>query len=199
MLKEDKKVDKKLKIKLNKQLGKNTVDYSRIADKDAVKYEIFSKINQEFECLLMINSALDMSKSAIAEYRGPNLLEEDAYQAMHSFLEDSGCAFSLRHRSREVQKSVLGFVTGKKEIVKDVLLGVALTKGSLTKTMFDQLCCSHDIMLSVDPKEPLEKLLRDFESGVFNSADETSAFAYTLVDSQWMKFFFTNVDRSFYS
>lgn len=192
-------VDKKLKIKLNKQLQKYTVDYSRVLEKDKLKFEIFSKVNQQYECLLMINSALDMSKNGIDDYRGLNLLVEQDYNELMEFLTSTGCAFSLRRRSREVQKSVLGFTTGKKEIVKDVLLAVGLKRGELDQKMFDKLCLSHDFMLAVDPKEDLDKLVQDFEKGEFSSADETKSFNYTVVDSQWMKFFFSNIDTSFYS
>lgn len=192
-------MDKKLKIKLNKQLQKYTVDYSRVVEKDKVKFDILSKVNQQYECLFMINTALDMSQNAINDYRGLNLLVEEDYNTLMNFLNSSQCTFSLRRRSREVIKSILGFNTGKKEIVKDVLLAVGLKRGDLDQKMFDRLCCSHDFMLAIDPKEDLDKLVQDFEKGEFNSADETNSFNYTLVDSQWMKFFFSSLDKEFYS
>lgn len=197
-MKEDNALDRKLKIKLNKKQKKITVDYSKIIEKDLLKFAILSKISETYDMLFMINTALDMSKNSVDDYRGINVTNETDYQSLVDYLKQSGLSHSVRKRPREVNRTILGVTTGTKDIIRDVLIAVVLKKGQLDQERFDLLCQSHDFMLGIDPKKDMTSLLHDFESSEFSGVDDTEVFNYVLVDSQWMKFFYTNLDQSFF-
>jgi len=191
-------LNKKVKIKLNKEHNKITVDYSKATDQESVKFDMLVQINQTYELLFMINTELDMSRNNVKHYRGANLLVSSEYQDVRKYLDSVGIEYKLQRKNREVTRLILGIATGKKELVEDVLLAVALKKGDLTREFYDLLCCSHDIMLGIDPKKELSVLLGEYENCMFSSTDETKDFNYTLIDSQWMQFFFTNLERSLF-
>ncbi len=78
----------------------------------------------------------------------------------------------------------MGFSTGKSESRTVALMAVTRGSGRLSQDFFDNLGCSHDLMIGIDPARPAKTLLEEFESGAFDSIEQNDNFAYSMIDSQ---------------
>lgn len=73
-------------------------------------------------------------------------------------------------------------------------MAVAIGKGRLREDFFNTLGCSHDLMIGIDPLKPAGDLLEEFENGKFDSIEQNGRFAYAMIDSQWLGYFYTDFD-----
>lgn len=189
-------MDKKIRIRQNKREGKFTIDYARVQDRKAVRLDILKQINKSHELFIMINTAIDMYQSSQGAGPGLNLAMDEGYQEAEAFLRDSGYAYCLKKTKKEFGRTILGFSTGKTELRPVALLAVALGKSQLSRGFFNTLGCSHDLMIGIDPAKPARTLLDEFEGGKFDSTDPEGYFAFTMIDSQWLGYFYTDLDPS---
>ena len=187
-------MDRKVRIRHSKREGKYTIDYSRVADRGRVRLDILTQINKSHELLLMINTGIDMYQSIVNSGRYPSLDEEKHFASVQAFLLDSGLKFRLIKGKKEFTKSLMGFPTGKTELRQISLLALALGKGQLSKELFETVGCSHDLMIGLEPSRPADALLDDFEAGKFDAINQVNDLAYTMIDSQWLGYFYTDFD-----
>lgn len=189
-------MDKKIHIKQNKRDGKYTMDYSKVQHRNTVRFDLLRQVNESHELFIMVNTAIDMSQSVPRSTHLLNLTTDKDYQEAEAFLKDSGYDYCLKKIKKEFNKSLLGFSTGRTELRPVALMAVALGKGTLRQDFFDTMCCSHDLLIGIDPARPAGILLQEFESGGFDSIDQSDNFAFTMVDSQWLAYFYTDFDAS---
>jgi hypothetical protein len=187
-------MDKKIRIKLNKREGKFTIDYAKVHDRNTVRFDLLTQINASHELFIMVNTAIDMGQSIPRSDNLLNLATDHGYQDAETFLKGSGYEYCLRKTKKEFSKNLMGFSTGKTELRPVVLMAVALGKGQLRQDFFSTLGCSHDLLIGIDPARPAGTLLEEFESGKFDSIDQDGNFAFTMVDSQWLAYFYTDFD-----
>jgi hypothetical protein len=187
-------MDKRIRIKLNKRESKFTIDYSKVHDKNTARFDVLKQLNACHELFIMVNTAIDMGQSIPRGGQRLNLATDQGYQEAESFLEGSGYDYCLKKTKKEFSKSLMGFSTGKTELRTIALLAVALGKGQLRQDFFDTLGCSHDLMIGISPTKPASTLLEEFECGKFDSTEQSGNFAYTLIDSQWLGYFYTDFD-----
>ena len=187
-------MDRRIRIKLNKRDGKFTIDYARVHDRNAVRFDLLRQINVSHELFIMVNTAIDMCQSIPGSARRLNLATDQGYQEAETFLKESGFEYCLKKSTKEFARNIMGFSTGKTELRPVTLMAVALGKGQLRQDFFDTLGCSHDLMIVIDPAKPARTLLDEFEGGEFDSIDQVDDFAFTMVDSQWLGHFYTDFD-----
>ncbi|MFH2113188.1 MAG: hypothetical protein ABIJ86_01610 [Spirochaetota bacterium] len=189
-------MDKKIRIRLNKKEGKFTIDYAKVRDRNTVRFELLRQINVSHELYVMVNTAIDMSQSIPRSAHLLNLTTDQGYQEAEAFLKGSGYDYCLKKTKKEFSKSLMGFSTGRTELRPVALMAVALGKGQLRQDFFDTLGCSHDLLIGIDPVRPPGTLLDEFENGKFDSIDQSGNFAFTMFDSQWLGYFYTDFDPS---
>jgi hypothetical protein len=187
-------LDKKIRVRFNKHTGKFTIDYSKARSMHAARFDLLERLNASHELFLMVNTAIDMCQSIKKSVHRLNLATDSGYQEAEAFLRGSGYGYRLKQTKKEFRKSLMGFSTGKTESRTVALMAVALGKGSLRQDFFDTLGCSHDLMIGIDPVKPAATLLEEFESGLFDSIEQNGNFAYTMIDSQWLGYFYTDFD-----
>jgi hypothetical protein len=189
-------MDKKIRIKLNKRENKFTIDYSKTQDKNTVRFDVLKQLNASYELFIMVNTAIDMGQSIPRGGQHLNLATDQGYQEAEAFLKGSGYDYCLKQTKKEFNKSLMGFSTGRTELRTIALMAVALGKGQLRQDFFDTLGCSHDLMIGIGPAKPVRTLLEEFECGKFDSIEQDGNFAYTMIDSQWLGYFYTDFDPS---
>jgi hypothetical protein len=187
-------LDKKIRVKYNKHTGKFTIDYSKARSIHAARFELLKRINASHDLFIMVNTAIDMCQSIKKNAHRLNLATDQGYKEAEAFLRGSGHDYRLKQTKKEFRKSLMGFSTGKTESRTVALMAVALGKGRLSQDFFDTLGCSHDLMLGIDPARPAATLLDEFESGLFDSIEQNGNFAFTMIDSQWLGYFYTDFD-----
>ncbi|HAE20909.1 MAG TPA: hypothetical protein DCG47_01100 [Spirochaetaceae bacterium] len=187
-------ISSKIRVKLNKRAGKFTIDYSKAASADAVRFELLKRINGSHELFLMVNTAIDLCQKFPKSAHRLNLATEQGYKEAEAFLQASGYAYRLKATKKEFNRSLMGLSTGKTALCAVALMAVALGKGQLRQDFFDTLGCSHDLMIGIDPRRPSGTLLEEFESGIFDSIERNENFAYTMIDSPWLGHFYTDFD-----
>jgi hypothetical protein len=160
----------------------------------AARFDLLERLNASHELFLMVNTAIDMCQSIKKNVHRLNLATDSGYQEAEAFLRGSGYGYRLKQTKKEFRKSLMGFSTGKTESRTVALMAVALGKGSLRQDFFDTLGRSHDLMIGIDPVKPAATLLEEFESGLFDSIEQNGNFAYTMIDSQWIGYFYTDFD-----
>jgi len=184
----------KLRVKYNKREGKYTIDYTRVPDRRSARLDLLLGLNKSHELFIMVNTAIDMGQSIPRSAHCLNLATDQGYQEAEAFLKGSGYDYCLKKTRKEFGKSLMGFSTGKTELRTVALMAVALGKGQLGKDFFDTLGCSHDLMIGISPAKPASTLLEEFESGKFDSTEQSGNFAFTMIDSQWLGYFYTDFD-----
>ena len=187
-------MDKKIRIKHNKRDGKFTIDYARVHDRNTARFDLLRQINLSHELFIMVNTAIDMSQSMPRSANRLNLVTDQGYKEAEDFLKGSGYEYRLKKNQKEFGKSLMGFSTGKTELRTVALMAVSLGKGQLRPDFFEILGCSHDLLIGIDPVRPAGTLLEEFESGRFDSIDQDGNFAYTMIDSQWLGYFYTDLN-----
>lgn len=187
-------MDKKIRVKLNKRENKFTIDYSKVHDRNTARFDLLKQINGSHELFIMVNTAIDMSQSMPRSANRLNLVTDHGYKAAEDFLKGSGYEYCLKKTQKEFGKSLMGFSTGKTELRTVAFMAVALGKGQLRQDFFETLGCSHDLLIGIDPVRSAGTLLEEFESGKFDSIDQDGNFAYTMIDSQWLGYFYTNLE-----
>ena len=189
-------MDKRIRIKLNKRDGKFTIDYAKVQDRNAARFELLRQVNRSHELFILINTAIDMCQSIPRSARCLNLATDQGYKEAEDFLKGSGCEYCLKKTKKEFGKTLMGFSTGRTELRTVALMAVAVGKAQLSQEFFSTLGCSHDLMIGIDPVRPTATLLEEFESGKFDSIDQDGYFACTMIDSQWLGYFYTDFDPS---
>jgi len=187
-------LDKKIRIKFNRRVGKFTIDYSKVHSTNTVRFDLLKQINDSHDVFIMVNTAIDMCQTIKKTDRHLNLATDQGYQMAEAFLQGSGYDYRLKKAKKDFSKSIMGFSTGKTESRTVALMAVAVGKGQLSQDFFDTLGCSHDLMIGIDPKKPAGSLLDDFERGLFDSIEQEGNFAFTMIDSQWLGYFYTDFD-----
>jgi hypothetical protein len=185
-------MDKKIRIKANKRNGRFTIDYAKVRDRNAVRFDVLKQINATHDVLIMVNTAIDMGQSIARSANLLNLTTDEGYRKAEVFLEESGYEYCLKKTKKEFGKTLMGFSTGRTELRTVALMAVVVGKDQLSQDFFDTLGRSHDLMIGIDPSRPAATLLEDFESGKFDSIDQDGNFAYTMIDSQWLGYFYTD-------
>jgi hypothetical protein len=187
-------MDKRIRIRTNKRDGKFTIDYAKVHDRNAVRFDLLRQMNGSHKLFFMVNTAIDMCQSIPRSARLLNLTTDQGYQEAEIFLKGSGYEYCLKRTRKEFGKNFMGFSTGKTELRTVALMAVAVGKGQLRQDFFDTLGCSHDLLIGIDPVRPATTLLQEFESGRFDSIDQDGNFAYIMIDSQWLGYFYTDWD-----
>lgn len=187
-------MDKNIRVKFNKRAGKFTIDYSKARGRNAVRFDLLQRINASYGLFIMVNTAIDLCQSFPKSFTRLNLATEQGYKEAEAFLQGSGYAYCLKAAKKEFNRSLMGLSTGKTEMRAVALMAVALGKGQLKEDFFETLGCSHDLMIGIGPAKPADALLEEFKSGVFDSIEQDGGFAYTMIDSQWLGYFYTDFD-----
>jgi hypothetical protein len=187
-------MDKHIHIKRNKRDGKFTIDYARAKNRNTVRFDLLRQINASHDLFIMVNTAIDMSQSMPRSANLLNLTTDQGYREAEVFLQESGYDYCLRKTKKEFGKNFMGFSTGRTELRTVALMAVAVGRGQLTQEFFDTLGRSHDLLIGIDPIRPATILLEEFESGRFDSIDQDGNFAFTMIDSQWLGYFYTDLD-----
>lgn len=187
-------MDKRIRVKLNKRDGKFTIDYAKVHDRNTVRFDLLKQINVSHELFIMVNTAIDMGQSIPRSAHLLNLATDHGYQEAEAFLKGSGYDYCLKKTKKEFSKSLMGFSTGRTELRSVALMAVAVGKAQFRQDFFDTLGCSHDLMIGIDPAKPTRTLIEEFEGGKFDSIDQSGNFAFTMIDSQWLGYFYTDFD-----
>jgi hypothetical protein len=165
-----------------------------VQHKDTVRYELLKQINGSHELFIMINTSIDMYQSSPEGGRILNLAAEKGYQEAEAFLKGSGYTYCLKKTQKEFSKTLMGFSTGRTELRSVALMAVAIGKGQLRQDFFNTLGCSHDLMIGIGLAKPSVVLLEELECGKFDSIDQSDGFSFTLIDSQWLGYIYTDFD-----
>jgi len=187
-------VDKKIRVKFNKRAGKFTIDYSKVRGRNEARFDLLKRINESYDLFIMVNTAIDLCQSFPKSFTRLNLATEQGYKEAEAFLQGSGYAYSLKATKKEFNRSLIGLSTGKTALRTVALMAVALGKGQLRQDFFDTLGCSHDLMIGIGPRKSADALLEEFKGGVFDSIEQNGGFAHTMIDSQWLGYFYTDFD-----
>lgn len=163
-----------VKVKYDKQLGKYHIDYSRLKNQKAYRYDHIKILNDQYDLAICIETDL----GAIVT------IEAKEYaRKMETIL----AAYHLDYGVRPIEgnkKMFLGVLSlGAKKKV-DYALFFILPKGQLTEPMFDQIFMEVDLMIGYDFKVPMEKLLIEFEKGYLEDARDEDYFRENLYDSR---------------
>ncbi|MDX9957566.1 MAG: hypothetical protein RBT68_03905 [Spirochaetia bacterium] len=185
-------MDKHIRIKRNKRDGKFTIDYARARNRNAARFDLLRQMNLSHDLFIIVNTAIDMGQSMPRSAKLLNLTTDQGYQEAEGYLKGSGYEYCLKKTQKEFGKSLMGFSTGRTELRTVALMAVAVGKGQLSQEFFDTLGRSHDLLIGIDPIRPVATLLEDFEAGRFDSIDQDGNFAHTMVDSQWLGYFYTD-------
>jgi hypothetical protein len=184
-------VDKKLKIKYRKSENKYIVDYSKTSDTKQVRFELLEQLNNKEDAIVYIDTSLNKADEKYAKGLFYDLTKEDSRDMIIKYLEESGFEFEYRFRKRELVVTLLGFSTSKKDIVEDTLMIIIVPKGTMTNEFFNYLLCTHDYMMGIKPTNPTSTYISDFLTNDFKRIDTIEGFTYKLVDSHFMRHFYT--------
>lgn len=185
-------MDKKLKIKHRKKENKYIVDYGKVMDKEAIRYELLTMLNHDKNMMVFVDTSMNKIQESLAQGHYFDLCQEGSLHIVSNYLEESGLEYKLRIRKRTENRVIMGFSTGKKELVEDVLIAINVPRGTLTRELFDYTMCTHDFIIGISPTEPTAAIMRSFSNNEFDRLDETQGFEQILVDSHWMGYFYTD-------
>lgn len=191
------KMDSKLKIKYRKNEKKYIIDYSKVKDRGDTRFELFQMMNSQEDIMVLLDTSLNKADPKQITTCYYDLKEDSSFKVVQNYLEESSYDYKLRRVKRHVPRTILGFSSGKTDIVEDILIAVHIPAGEITREFFDYLLCTHDIMIGIKPITPIASILRDFSSADFQRINEIEGFEYTLVDSHWMAYCYTDFEFIF--
>jgi len=189
-------MDSKLKIKYRKNDKKYVVDYSKVKDREQTRFELFEEMNNSEDLMILLDTSLNKVDPKRSKTHFYNLKEESSFEIIKHYLEESEFDYKIRNVKNNVPRTILGFTSGKSDIVEDILVAIHVPVGMLTREFFDYLLCTHDIMVGIKPNTPIATILRSFSSAEFQRINEIEGFEYTLVDSHWMAYCYTDFEFS---
>jgi hypothetical protein len=187
-------MDKKVKFKYRKKEGKYIVEYSRVKDIKAERFAILKQINESHDMFVVLDTELLGTVNPEIEREKLPLATREGQNSIMGLFVNKDIPNSMRHKYVDRQKKMFGVPMGKTEREEEVNLAFYFDKGRLDYDIFEQLLCVYDYMIGIESLEPIEELLDKFSLGEFSRIQDTKAFKYELVDSLYMRHFYTNYD-----
>ncbi len=184
-------MDKKLKIKHKKKENMYFVEYSKVKEKEKVRYELLRKLNEKEEVIFFVDTGLGkIDNKKASTYH--DLSEEASRDKLLAYISDHGLGYQFHTRKREVTKTLFGISAGKKTMVEDFLGGIALGKAQMTEELFNLLCCTHDYYIGIHLLKPVDEIFHEFTMDPYWRIDKSECFKHTLVDSHFLMYFYTS-------
>lgn len=187
-------MDSKLKIKYRKNEKKYIVDYSKVENREEVRYDLYQQLNSKEAIMILMDTSLNKVDPKKIQTCFYDLKDEDSFKIVEHFLEESDFDYKLKKVNRNVPRTILGFNSGRSDLVEDILIAVFIPINGLNRELFDYLLCTHDVMVGIKPTTAISSMFTDFLSGKFQRINEVKGFEHTLVDSHMMEYFYTDYE-----
>ncbi|HRX16552.1 MAG TPA: hypothetical protein P5123_09570, partial [Spirochaetota bacterium] len=177
-----------------KKEDKYIVDYSRVNDIQTERFLFLKQINQLHDMLIVLDTELlGVVNPQMNRDKLPLATNEGQQNILNLFL-NKNIPHSIRKKYVDYQKKVFGLPVGKSEQNEEVNLAFYFETGSIDEDIFKQLLCVYDSMIGIESLCDIEVVLDKFRKGEFSYIQDTKSFKYDLVDSLFMRHFYTNYD-----
>ncbi|MBN2436822.1 MAG: hypothetical protein JXK07_16290 [Spirochaetes bacterium] len=187
-------MSKKLKFIYRKKEDKYIVDYSRVNDIKTERFSILKQINQSHDMFIVLDTELlGVVNPQMNRDNLPLATNEGQQNILNLFL-NKNIPHSIRKKYVDYQKKVFGLPVGKSEHNEEVNLAFYFKTGSIGEEIYKQLLCVYDYMIGIESLCDIEVVLDKFRNGEFSYIQDTKSFKYDLVDSLFMRHFYTNYD-----
>ena len=187
-------MDKKVKIKYRKKENKYIVDYSRVKDIKAERFSILEQINKEHDLFIVLDTEILGTIDPEMKRENMPLSSREGQNSILGLFVNKDIPNSMRHKYVDQQKKMFGVPMGKTERIEEVNLAFYFGKQALDYDVFDQLLCIYDYMVGIESLQPIEELLEKFSQGELTRIQDTEAFKYELIDSLYMRHFYTDYE-----
>lgn len=166
----------KLKVKFDKSLNKYHIEYEKLKDHNAFRYDYYSRINMGSPLFILIETHLGSVHEPV-----PEIFARD-HERM---LQDFGIKYAVRPIEIRQQKNLFGlFSFGGKKKIQDFSIAYFIDKSTLTREMFEALLCEFDAQIGYHPKRSQEETLEDIFKGYFNTDSLSNYFGQSFFDSR---------------
>lgn len=177
---------KKVSVKYDKELKKYHVNYEKLKNFNAFRYEYFSKINKEFPLFLLIETHLG----------SVNEQDPQAYiRALEYTLKKYGLRNSVKSIHIRYKKAILGFI-GNKNPIDDFSIATIIEQDTLKKELFDDVLCEYDIQIGYGFNMNDDQLLDEYQKGYLQKVDDATYFKHNIFDSRIFNKFLTTEEPS---
>ncbi|MBC7960711.1 MAG: hypothetical protein H7X94_12655 [Vallitaleaceae bacterium] len=165
----------KYKVVRDKKRGETRIDYFRVIDRNAFRYETLKKLIEAQDLIISIDTNLVKSEQK----------HQTIAMAVETILKENNIYYEMLPVENVKQKKVLGFpVKTKDEKAFNILF--SLKAQDLTKALFDQAFHDSDVLIGINPKKSFEEIFKDLQKGYFTTFFDPNYFEFAVYDSNYI-------------
>lgn len=178
---------KKIKVRYDKNLKKNHIEYHRLVDKSTYRYSVISELNKRYDLAFLIETQL-------GSVNKPDQLN---YARV---IEGLFAKYSLRYQIRPMEiagtKNLFGMFAGGNKTVTHFAITFIVPSNSITREMFDDFLCEYDVQIGYKMIKSQDELFDDMLKGYLNNVFDPEYFEQSLYDSRVFDKFLATEDVS---
>lgn len=177
---------KKIKVRYDKSLKKHHIEYHKLIDKSAYRFNIISQLNKGDDLAFLIETHLgNVNKPDPLNYT----------KVIEGLFAKYKLPYQIRPMEVASSKNILGMFGGKKTMTHFSITFIVQTN-ALTREMFDDLLCEYDVQIGYKMVKPQKEFFEDILKGYINNVFDPEYFQQSLYDSRVFDKFLATEDIS---
>ena len=178
---------KDVKVRFDKGLKKYHIEYHKLKNKDAYRYNLMAQLNEKELFAVLLETHLG-SKSKPDPLKYAKLIE--------GLFAKYGLRYQVRPIEIQAQKQLFGMFSGGKKMDSHFAITFIIPQGALNKEMFEDLLSEFDLQIGYEMQKEADEFFNDMSKGYVDNVFDVAYFGNSFYDSRIFDKFLATEDLS---